>query len=522
MLVFCLAALPVSGQETAQENTRLVVVTPFENTSGAPGLDWIGEAFAEVLGERLQNPGLELASREERADAFEHLGVPAHIRPSTATLYRVGETLDADYLVLGRYDFDGESFRATAQVLDLRALTLSSEVSEAGPLVKLIDIQTGLGWKLLQALHTETSMTQQQFVRSFPPVRLDAFENYVRGILATAPAERIRYFRKAVELNPAYGRALLELGKTQMAQKNYEAAARRLGAVSEDDPAAAEARFLLGLAQFYRGDTEASGQAFGFVEQQAGLTQACNNLGVVASRRGSEKAVEWFEKAVAAEPGNSDYHFNLGVALYRQGRRKEAREQLEKATALAPSDSEARSFLEELKRPGNANPGTEAGSARVRLPLERLRTSYDEGAFRRTPQAQARAMERRLSAAEPRVHAEYHLEQGRKLLREKKLEEAEAQFRESILLDPTNSGAHLGLAQVLEERGEVERGRAEARTALRLLPSAEAYVVLARLDLRDNSLSAARANVEEALRLEPDNQAARNLRAEIEQRKAQP
>ena len=49
----------------------------------------------------------------------------------------------------------------------------------------------------------------------------------------------------------------------------------------------------------------------------------------------------------------------------------------------------------------------------------------------------------------------------------------------------------------------LDAARAEARTSLRLHPSVEAFLVLARLDLRDNNIQAAGENVDRALALEP-------------------
>jgi hypothetical protein len=57
--------------------------------------------------------------------------------------------------------------------------------------------------------------------------------------------------------------------------------------------------------------------------------------------------------------------------------------------------------------------------------------------------------------------------------------------------------------------------RAEARTALGLQASAEAYLLLAQLDLRDNNTVAAGEDVERALELEPANAAAVALKRDI-------
>ena len=87
---------------------------PFENHSKAPGLEWISEAFPEVLSQRMASPRMYTISREDRTFAFDHAGIPGAVHPSRATTYSVAEQMDADYIVFGDYDFDGKTFTAKA------------------------------------------------------------------------------------------------------------------------------------------------------------------------------------------------------------------------------------------------------------------------------------------------------------------------------------------------------------------------------------------------------------------------
>jgi len=78
--------------------------------------------------------------------------------------------------------------------------------------------------------------------------------------------------------------------------------------------------------------------------------------------------------------------------------------------------------------------------------------------------------------------------------------------------------AHAGLAEVRERTGDAEGARKEARAALELAPSADAYLVLARLDLKANRLDDAEKEVGEALTLNPASRAALELKRQIEAR----
>ena len=55
-------------------------------------------------------------------------------------------------MVVGSYNFDGQSFSASAQIVDLKALKMSPEVKESGQLVKLLDVENALAWDLSRQL----------------------------------------------------------------------------------------------------------------------------------------------------------------------------------------------------------------------------------------------------------------------------------------------------------------------------------------------------------------------------------
>lgn len=503
---------------------KTLVVLPFENASRAPGIDWISEAFPEILGQRLSGP--YVASREDRMYAFERLGIPAHLRPSRATAYKVAEHMDVDYVVLGRYTFDGRIFTARAQLLDMQALRLSPEVSAAGPLAKLIEAQTALAWEMMRLLSPDLIASRQQFVSAFPPVPLDAFEKYARGITAASRQEKLRYLRQAVQLNPVYAQAILQLGKTYHELRDYANAVKWLERIPSNEPQAREANFYLGLASYYLGNFERAENAFRFMAGRFPLTEVYNNLGVVAGRRGNKSGVEYFEKAVQADPRDPDYRFNLGMARWRAGDPVGAARHFHEAVNLRPSDQEAKTALEAVQSSAASPPGSQqaapvAHTATVpRVFLERIRASYDEASFRQLALAIHNVNELKMQNTAPRVHAGIHVERGRQLLSHGFATEAEREFRHAIVLEPTAAGAHAGLAAALERNQDTSGARSEARTAIRLHPSAEAYLVLARLDLQDNP-EAAGEHVARALALEPANATAVALRHDIAAKLAQ-
>jgi len=304
-----------------------------------------------------------------------------------------------------------------------------------------------------------------------------------------------------------------------------------LAKIPKDAPIAGEANFLLGMAEFYRGNYDKAYAAFTFLVNRLPLTEVYNNLGVVDARRGRRStATENFTKAVTADPSDPDYRFNLAVALYRSGDNAGAAQQLREELQRRPNDSEAKSLLENINR-GVYAPAAQASGTQilgvppggqVHIPLERIKRNYDEASYRQLEVEIHNLTEQRLAKSDRKTHADYHADRGRDLLARGNTINAEDEFREAISLDYNNPAAHAGMARAMEQSGDTFTARSEAQISIRLEPNADAYLVLARLSLKQNQLDAAADAVNHALKLEPANSAAQGLQRELTAKQAAP
>jgi tetratricopeptide (TPR) repeat protein len=376
----------------------------------------------------------------------------------------------------------------------------------------------------LRILRPNISVTKQAFTALGSPMRLDAFENYVRGVIASSTEEKITRLRAAVRVTPNYTDALLLLGKTYFLDRQYDAAIPWLERVPRSEAAGREASFFLALAAYYQGDLAKAESSLEFLVSQMPLFEVYNNLGVVAARRGEARALEYLQKAVDGDPNDPDYRFNLGAAYLRAGDATNAIRQLREACSLKPSDSDAKTLLDAAMMEASARSHGNAGAA-AKVPTERMKRNYDESSFRQLALEIQATAEERLSKKDPRTHAQYHVARGQELLRQGFVTESEGEFREAVSLDPQNAEAHSGLARVLEAKQDAAGARTEAASALQLKPLAEPLLVLARLDLRENRAEAAADSVNRALKMEPSNGSALALKRAIAAKlaeKAQP
>jgi tetratricopeptide (TPR) repeat protein len=417
----------------------------------------------------------------------------------------MAEEMDVDYIVLGSYNFDGRTFTSHAQLLDVKRIRISPESVETGGLAQLVQIQDATAWDLLHDAQADLVPDKNTYLGAQTPVRLDALENYVRGSLAGDRAAKIKYFKDAVRISPDYSQAAFQLAKTYFDNKEYEQAAPWFAKVPRSTPLAGEANFFLGMAYYYTGNFEKAEEAFSFVAAHVPLIEVYNNLGVVAGRRGKKSATELFDRVVQADSRDPDYRFNYALALARSGDIPNATRQLKEALAIKPQDSEAKSLLDSLSK----------GAVPAKLPLERVKSNYDETSYRQLAAEIQNANEERHSKMPPAEHAAAHAERGREFLQQGFFDQAESEFRQAMLASPSSVDAHAGLARALEEQDQLPEARTEAVAANRIKFTADAFVTLAKIDLKQNKLESARDNADRALKLDPSNAAANELKKTI-------
>ena len=536
MRVLLVLALFLPWGAIAQSPTaipgRLLLVLPFNNLTDQPNVDWIGEAVPEVLNRRLASAGFMPISRDDRLYALDHLGLPSSFQPSRASAIRLAQTLDADYVIVGSFSVSGARFQAKAQVLKMNALHMSAPLQEEADMTHLLDVLNSLAWGIAKQIDPQFAVARNTFVAAGAGLRVDAFENYTRGLVETDPAEQIRHLKEAVRLDPSFSPALLALGKAYFANQQFDLAATTLGRLPRNDPNAREADFDRGLAYFYLGSYVKAEDAFAFVSKQLPLPEVVNNQGVAASRRGLD-ATSYFQQAVAADPNDPDYQFNLAIALSRKKDVAGALRAIGQTVKLRPQDTEAQAFQTTLRTqpPHPAASPSATASNRVNtafdpgagenVPLERIKRTFNEASFRQAAFEMEQMEQEHMSTLTPEKHAAALTEAGMRFFNQGLILEAEREFQAALEAESGNPDAHAGLALVRERGGDTKEARLQATESLKIRPNITAYLVLARLDLQANQKPAAAADVSSALKLEPQNSGARALKQQIES-KGQP
>lgn len=526
-----LVACPLQGAATA----RTILVFPFANQSHQANLNWISEGFAAFLSSRLAASDRYVLGRDERNAAYAQLELAPATPLTLASVYKVAETLGVDWAVVGSFAVAGDNLTAQARLLDARGLKLSAPIEVSGALNDLVGLQTRLAWRLLAAHDPQFTVgTEEDFRRRFSDIRLDAFENYIRGVLASDDASRIRYFTEADRRDPRDHQAAFQLGRYYFDQKDYARAAAWLKKLDEHDTNYLESLFLTGVSEYFLGHEAPAEKAFTDLSRQIPLNEVSNNLGVLqAKRHDFAGALANFERAYNGDPTNPEFAFNMGVCLWTLKRYDESAKYLKEALSLDDDDPGAHTLLAaELGKLGDVD-----GQRRERKWLDehegaasdtlsekdivlqtRIAKHYDGRAFRLLALAVQNAQEESLQGMSPAEHGQFHFASGRKLFAEGRLPEAERELAEAVSLLPQNDEAHLVMAQVLEGEGKHREAAGELESSLNLKNTVTARVLLARVYLSLGRVDAARDQDQAALSLDPNNREAAQLMDQIRAR----
>ncbi len=528
-LILLLLACP--WQLRGSSEVRSLLVFPFENLSPRADLNWISESFAQVLSSRLALPDNYVLDRGERNAAYAQLGLPTDAPLTLASQFKVVQTLGVDWAVVGNFNVTDNLLVVHAQLLNVKMLRLSQPLEVSGALTELVDLQTRLAWRLLATHDPDFTVgSEEDFLRRFHDVRLDAFENYVRGLLATDDASRLHFFTESARLDPSDHQAAFALGRCYFEQKDYEDSAKWLGKIEGSDSNYNESLFLRAVDEFFLGREQEADQHFETLAKVLPLDEVSNNLGVLEARRGLyAEALANFERAYRSDPSDGDFCFNRGVALWYEKRYRESAESLQAAVQANPDDSEAHTLLgvvfgklgdavaqrTELDWLAEHEVGAAPGQPGDVLPMPRLKKNYDGRAFRLLELALHNAVEARLASASPQEHIDVHLTEGKKLLAASRYGEAERELAEVVALSPDDPQVHFLLGQVLEAEGKHHEAAGELQISLKLKDTAEAHLSLAQVYLSMNQPELARVQGQAALALDPGNAQAEQIMQRI-------
>ena len=545
-LAACGAATGVAAQTSAATGIgsaaapARVLVVPFENGRDEPRFHWLSEAAAVLLTDGLRAGGPGAIVRSQRVRAFEQLYLPVSASLSRATIIKVGQLVGAADVVVGSYRVDGTTLSVTARSIRLDAGRLQPEITERGELTELFNIFARLGGRVGDQLAGRVRPGgSRPVVSSAPHPPLDAFENYIKGLLAESPMSQASFLEAALRDSPGFDRARLALWEVRTEQADHLGALDAVRAVPSTSPSSFNAQFFAGISLIeLKRYEEGLGVLKALLEPAPAAPDSAaavlNNLGVLVIRRGATPqtgtAVYYLTKATDADP-DPDYMFNLGYAYASDRNYQGALYWLREALRRDPADLDAHYVLAvALNATGNTVESSRerdlarrlssryeeldrrAAENRTAVPpgLERMRLDPDGSWALRADQTIVNSAQR-----EQRELATFHLEQGRRLFDREQDREALAELRKAIYLSPYEAQAHLLIGRIHLRGGRPADAVDAFKISIWSEDHAPAHVYLAEAFLKLGDSANARAEVQRALVLDPSSPDAKRVLSEI-------
>jgi Tfp pilus assembly protein PilF/TolB-like protein len=556
-----LLAPAIRAQQAAQPG--LYLVFPFQNVGASPRLDWLGEGLEELTIQYLSDSGEQVYSHAGRAGEFERYGLPASAKLSRATMLRIAQDLDADYVIYGTFASDGTSLTVDSRVMRVDPPALLAPVHQSAPLASLMELQTGVVWHLVSANEHSYPLALKDFAKAQRPLRLDAFEHFVRGLLANEDEPRLRELREAARLEPSWPDPAFALGETYASHNDCTSALSWFAHIPKSHQHYVEAAFASGVCRMQMNQPDKAEETFtaledslrdrskrgpgGSVAASPDPPEVLNNLAVALARQGKIPAAQAdLRRATDMDPDEDDYPFNLGLMALRLGDFSAAAASFREASEREPDNPEDRAFMiAALDKAGKKTEADEEREAAAEalgpnaLPaipaidakgeslarLERLKTDLDIGPLRleiESSRSSANTSAGSSGASSPATSSTANataagpppgvtvetpatrIRRGRQQLSMGHLDSAETEFRAALASDPPNAAAHRGLAEVARRRGNLEEAVKQLQASLAARDAADVRTALAKIYLDQKKFDLARTELESVLKLAPN------------------
>ncbi|MBW8056244.1 MAG: tetratricopeptide repeat protein, partial [Nitrospira sp.] len=361
-----------------------IAVLPFDNLSGDPKQDYLGDGITENIISSLSKISQILVIA--RNSAFTYKGKPVKVQ-------RVAEDLGVRYVLEGSVQRSGDQLRVTAQLIDaVKGHHLWSERYDRG-MEDLFAVQDDITREIVVALHVKFTEGEEARVRHRWTDNLQAWEHAVRAYALFEEftkednARARALFERAVELDPKYGWALAKIGFTHLTDArlsftedraaSFKRAVEIVQKTLELDDEIADAHMLLSIIRLtQRKHDEALAAGRKAIALDPNYPQARAALAITMRGLGQwDETIALSKLAIRLHPHHpSWYLFSLSMAYVFKGEHDLAIVAAEEGVRRAESDFLKGTFHRDLAF-AHMEAGREEEARRHMVEGQRLNTS---------------------------------------------------------------------------------------------------------------------------------------------------
>ncbi len=201
----------------------------------------------------------------------------------------------------------------------------------------------------------ENSIRSGAYLKSLTRTESMAVAFFMLGNYVENPDTKIKYYTKAVQLNPMHSRVLYNRGTILYRKGRFDRALSDFDRVIVLEPNHYSAYNNRGNAWLEKGNfNRALADYNKTIELNPGHSRAYNNRGTIwYKKRKLDKALADYNKAIQSDPGYSGAYNNRGNVWYEKGHLKKALADYNKAIKLNPGNREAVKNRAEILKSGS-------------------------------------------------------------------------------------------------------------------------------------------------------------------------
>jgi tetratricopeptide (TPR) repeat protein len=348
-------------------------------------------------------------------------------------------------------------------------------------------------------------------------------------MMASDSPRRVSLFQDAIRLHPQYSEAIYQLGRQYYLDMDFVDSAPQLEKVREGSPEYRQAQFMLGVDDYNTGEFDKAAAIFTALPP---VYDVLINLGMAQAGKGDiSGAMATWRRAADVNPLGSESYFNLAFLGLTRGDPNDAAsavQDMDRLLLLRGRDPEA-IFLEGriYERLGRLDESQRLIASAVSLSprlqrwvnqtlpnLGRLRPQINVTEIRLAPQGSIWNQARLSRRSNGRDLAGW-LDSVQESVDSQSYGDALQELQEIDRTFPQSSESRLMFAQIYEDQKRNDLAVSEYKRALLLKPSADTWILLARLYRTMNLAAEEVQAIDAALALEPNNSAAKTRKAEI-------
>ncbi len=364
MEVFALAnkgfALPrrvdLTGKFKQQENTdeapdKSIAVLPFQNSTGDPEQEFLGDGIAEEVIYGLSRLNQMKVAGRVSSFSFKGTGIGA---------YEIGKQLKVKNVLLGNVRKSGNRIRVSAELVNAQSGFQLWNERYDGSLEDFFGVQEEIAQAVVRKLELSLLTSEANLsVKNRQTANMEAYQLYLKGRQLldrrTSFEQALTYYRQALELDPGYALAHSAMAYVYFYRILFDAQPPTLFLKAQEsahqaiqlDPRLAEAYIIEGIVYFYYyWNPEKALKQYKTAFSLNPNFDIHRILAYYHSMMGqTEEAIRLARRAVDLDPLNVGALLGLGEILYRSQHFEEAIEILDPLHEKIPRNGVIASLL---------------------------------------------------------------------------------------------------------------------------------------------------------------------------------